>query len=256
MGPAATSAPAQTPQSEATPIPTAVSKNNKLYDPSIFVIQGEGKWRHELAPNYFADYEADIYLHKIDENDNRAVVGSYQGVFWIKVTFNADQWIKDMIKDAPVQIDFAAGGEAICDTLALSLNTTDDKAWVNYNITDDNGNPLPLTQDTPVGKGSFVVVAKDVYVEARARGAQGEKLDYENQAGEGDLLDVNYVIHVEPDSMESGTERKMVMQFTIPGAPPMTMNGTLRRLPGYREDVSDYLNSDEYKQAARKHLGE
>ena len=60
------------PQSEATPIATAARKDNKLYDPSIFVIQGEGSWRQEIAPNYFADYEADIYLHKIDENDNRA----------------------------------------------------------------------------------------------------------------------------------------------------------------------------------------
>lgn len=252
-GSAATSSPVQTPQSGQTPVATPSSKS-KLYDPSIFVIQADGKWRKELAPNYFADYEADLYLHKIDPNDNRVVTGSYQGVFWMKVTIDADEYIKDMLKNAPVQMDFAAGGEAICDNLGINLNTTDDKAWVDYTILDDNGDPLPLTQDTPVAKGSFVTVAKDVYLKAKARGAQGERVDYETEAGTGDLTDANYIIHVQPDSMESGTQRKVVIYLETPGADPMIMNGTLRRLPGYPEDVSDYLNSDEYQQAARKHL--
>jgi len=236
-------------------VATAASKS-KLYAPSIFVIQAEGKGRKELAPGYFQDYEADLYLHKIDANDNRAVTGSYQGNFWMKVTLNADEFIKEMLKNAPLQMDFSGGGEAICDNLGMSLNTTDDKAWVDYSILDDKGNPLPLTRDTPVGKGSFVAVTKEVYLKAKARGAQGEKLDYESDAGAGDLTDVNYVIHVQPDSMESGTQRKVVIQLNVAGSDSITMNGTMRRLPGYREDVSDYLNSKEYQQAAQKHTSE
>jgi len=47
-----------------------------------------------------------------------------------------------------------------------------------------------------------------------------------------------------------------VIQLNVAGSDSITMNGTMRRLPGYREDVSDYLNSKEYQQAAQKHTSE
>ncbi len=244
------------PQSSDAPAPSAApaQSKSKLYDPSIFIIEASGEWQDEIAPKYYANYECDLYLHKIDANDNRAVAGSYQGVFWMKTTLDTSGYISDMLSDVPFDLSLDAGGEAVSDNLSISLNTTDDKAWTNYSILDEAGNSLPLTQDTPVGKGSFVVVSKSVYLEAHGKGAQGETVDYSN-AGGGDLIDVNYVIHVEPDNMESSGQRKVVISLSGEGF-NVTLNGTMRRIPGYPEDVSDYLNSQEYQSAAQGHLQE
>jgi hypothetical protein len=242
------SAPKDT-ESEA-PAPTPYKSN--LYDPSIFVIEAKGTHQQELAPGYYANYECEICLHKIDQNDNRVTAGDYQGVFWMNMAIDADEFIKDAIDNAPIKIDFEVGGEAVCDTLGIYLNTTDDKAWTNYSILDENGDPLPLTQDSPVGKGSFVAVSKNVYLEAHAAGAQGERIDY-SDASEGDLLDINYVIHVEPDSAESNAQRKVIINLSGEGF-NMNMEGVLKRLPGYREDVEDYYNSAGYKNSTWSRL--
>jgi hypothetical protein len=248
------SAQTQTPV-DPSPSAAATQGQSSLYDPSIFIIEASGKWNEELAAGYYADYECEIYLHKIDANDNRQVSGSYEGVFWMKTTLDTEEFISDLIGDAPIDLSFDAGAEAVCDNLGVSLNTTDDKAWVNYTINDDNGNPLPLTQDTPVAKGSFVAVAKSLYLEAHGSGAQGENIDYSNNAGEGDLIDVNFVIHVAPDAQETGTQRKAVIWLSGDGF-SVTLEGVMRRLPGYPEDVSDYLSSQDYQDSAWSHLAQ
>jgi hypothetical protein len=234
----------------AAPAPTPYKSS--LYDPSIFVIEAQGTYHQELAPGYYADYECEMYLHKIDANDNRAVAGSYQGVFWMNMTLDAQEFINDMLGDAPMNMNFAGGGEAVCDNLGISLNTTDDKAWTDYSIQGEDGNTVPLTRDSPVGKGSFVAVSKSVYLEAHGSGAQGVKIDYSDTA-EGDLTDVNYVINVEPDSAESNAERKVVINISGEGF-NFNMEGVLRRLPGYPEDVEDYYNSDGYKNSTWSRL--
>lgn len=241
------------PEPTQAPIPT--ESNNKLYDPSIFIIEASGSWRDELAPEYFADYEVEIYLNKIDSNDNRSVAGSYQGVFWMKTTLDTAGFINNMFGDVPVDATYEAGGEAVSDNLAISLNTSDDKAWVDYSILDEDGNPLPLSQDNPVAKGSFVVVAKKLYLEAHASGAQGEKVDYSSNEGNGEVFDINYVIHVEPDSAESNGERKVIIHLSGENF-SKTIEGVMRRIPGYPEDVSDYLNSTEYQNSTWSRLGE
>lgn len=238
---------------EPTQPPQATESKNKPYDPSIFIIEASGSWRDELATDYFADYEVELYLHKIDANDNRAVAGSYEGVFWMKTTLDTAGYIKNLLGDVPVEMSFDAGGEAVSDNLAISLNTSDDKAWVDYSIAGEDGQALPLTQDTPVARGSFVAVAKTVYLEAHASGAQGEKVDYSSSEGSGDLFDVNYIIHVQPDTLESGGERKVIINLSGEGF-NKTIEGVMRRIPGYLEDVSDYLNSSEYQNSTWSHL--
>ncbi len=232
--------------------PAATKSRSRLYDPSIFVIEASGSWQEELAPEYYANYECEIYLHKIDQNDNRQVKGSYEGIFWMNVKLDAVGFIKDMLGDVPADISFDAGGEAVCDNLAVFISAEDDKAWVNYTINGEDGQPLTLTQDTPVAKGSFVAVSKSVYLEAHASGAQGEKVDY-SDASDGDLIDVNFVIHVQPDSMENGTERKVTINLSGEGW-SKTIEGVMRRLPGYPEDVEKYYNSSAYQNSARRHL--
>ncbi len=245
----------QQPTQAATQSPAAsasASRQSSLYDPSIFVIEASDSWQDELAEGYYANNECELYLHKIDANDNRQVEGSYQGCIWMKTSLDTQEFISDMLKDVPMEATFDAGGEAVADNLGISLNTTDDKAWTNYSITGEDGKPLPLTQDSPVGKGSFVMVTKSVYLDAHASGAQGEKVDY-SDASAGDIIDVNYVINVEPGTPQSGNQREVVINLSGENF-NHTMKGVLKILPGYPEDLDDYYNSDEYKNSAWKHL--
>jgi len=215
---------------------------SKLYDPSIYVIEASGNYRMELAPGYYADYEVEIYLDKVDSNDNRVVAGAYQGGLWIKTTIDAKEYIKETFGDAPVTIQFDAGGEAVNDNFAIYLNTTDDKAWTDYSILDEEGNPKPLTRDMPVAKGSTVAISKNVYLDAKARGAQGEQVDYQDTSGD-EAIDVNYVVHVEEDGSEVNAQRKVTIQLSGEGF-SFTIEGTLTRLPGYPEDVLEYANNE------------
>lgn len=236
--------------SAATAVPT---KTSALFDPSIYVIEASGTWQRELEKGYYENGECEIYLHKIDSNDSRVSSGAYEGVFWMSVTLDADQYIKDMLKNAPVTIDFGAGAEAVCDNFGVYLSAQDDKAWVDYNILDNNNNPLPLTRETPVAKGSFVAVSKQVYLYAKGSGAQGEKLDY-SDFSESDQIDVNYIMHMQPDSMESGGQREVTFFFTSEGGGPITIKGTMTRLPGYPDDIAKYTSSGEYQKKVGKYL--
>ena len=245
---------ATAPAGESSSAPSA-APTSSLYDPSIFVIKASGKWRKELAKGYFADYECEIYLHKIDANDNRQVTGTYQGTFWMNVTIDAGEYIDDLLKNVPVELSFDAGGEAVSDNFGIHLNTTDDKAWTDYNILDKNGKALPLTREMPVAKGSFVAIAKNMYLKAKGSGAQGEKIDY-SDIPKDQQMDMTYIVHVEPDSAESATTRKVTFFITDSNGTSMTVEGTMTRLPGYPDDVSDYLNSNDYQDASQKHFQE
>lgn len=242
------------PAETAPPKATEEARKSNLYDPSIYVIEASGTWQEELEKGYYANFEAEIYLDKVDSNNNRVVAGAYQGFCWINVKLDAAEWIEDMLKDVPMEMTFDAGGESICDNLGIFLSAEDDKAWVDYTILDDEGKPLPLTQDTPVAKGSFVTVGKEAYVDAKVRGAQGEKVDYANTASGGEV-DVNYVIHVEPDSMEQGAVRNVKIHLFGEGFSTV-LDGTLKRLAGYPDDVAKYATDAPYQQALNKHLGE
>ncbi len=239
---------------QSSPVPSA-EPTGSLYDPSIFVIQAAGSWQIELAEGYYANYECEIYLHKIDANDNRVSTGTYQGYFWMNCTLDTSEYISEMLGGVPIDLTFDAGGEMLSDNFGIYLNTTDDKAWVDYTIPDANGNPLPLTRDTPVAKGSFAVVSKGLYLEAHASGAQGETVDYSDYPAD-QQYDMSYVVHMDPDSSESGGARKVVFYITDASGVTAMVEGTMTRLPGYPDDVSDYLNSQSYQDASTKHFEE
>ena len=226
-----------------------------LYDPSIYVIEAEGSWQMELAPGYYANYECEMYIDKVDSNDNRKASGLYTGVFWLKVTLDAGEFISDLLKNAPVEMQFAAGGEGISDNLTMHLQDGYMRdPFENFDIPADGGGAVSPAKEALADRGTFVVPSVNAYLEAHAQGAQGEELNYEDTQSSD--TEVSYVIHVAPDPTGSATERKVTIHMTTGDGASVTLDGVWRRLPGYPEDVLDYANSGKQGEIIEKHLQE
>ena len=232
--------------------PAAPTKDNRLYDPSIFVIEASGTWRQELAEGYYADYECELYLDKVDSNDNHVSDGSYHGFLWMKTTLDVGEYLAEFLEDVPVDMGFSAGGEGICDNLIFHLTTRDTWEQDAYAIPLDGDQTQTPELNVPVDKGSFIVVAKDAYLDAVATGKQGETLEYHSdQSGD---VELSYIVHMQPDSLENGMEREVTIYLSDGQGMSATLHGVMRRLPGYPDDLAKYVEDAPYQQALNKHL--
>jgi len=239
-------------QQEDAPPAQDTAKSSNLYDPSIFVIQASGTWRQELAEGYYADYECELYLDKVDSSDNRVSDGRYHGFFWMKMSLDTGEFLQDLLKDVPAQVELNAGGEGICDNLIFHLSTRDIWERDSYAIPLEEDKTLQPEKDVPADRGSFIAVAKDAYLDARASGAQGEHLEYQNKQGAD--VELNYIVHMQPDSMETGAQRKVTIYLNDGQGMSTTLEGVMRRLPGYPDDVATYTREAPYQEALNKHL--
>jgi hypothetical protein len=224
-----------------------------LYDPSIFIIEASGTWRQELAPGYFADYECEFYIDKTDANDNRDEAGLYTGVFWMKTTLDTDEYLDDLLKDVPADVQLDAGGEGICDNLTVHLRADYNKEeWADYSVPDDKGNMVQPAAGVSVAKGEFIAVGKAAYLEARAQGAQGEKLDYKNSGASDEEL--SYVLQVAPDAAKTATQRSVTIYLSNGKGMSATLKGKMRIQPGYPEDMLEYTNAGKQQEILDKHI--
>ncbi len=224
-----------------------------LYDPSIFVIEAQGTLRQELAPGYYADYEFELYLDKVDSNDNRVASGLYTGVFWMKTALDTEKFLADMLKNVPVDMNFDAGGEGICDNLVMHLlDGYERDPFQNLDIPGEGGGTVTPAKEALAGAGGFVAVGTEGYLQAKAKGAGGVSLDYE---AEGIATEeFSYVIHVAPDPANTATTRSVTIHLTNAQGLAVTLQGTWKRLPGYPEDVLEYANSGKASDILDKHL--
>ena len=241
--------PEEAEQADAEPVG---GKNGRLYDPSIYVIQASGTWRQELAEGYYADYECELYVDKVDSNDNRSSDGVYTGFFWMNMKLDTAEFINEMLKDVPVEMQFTGGGEGICDNLGFSLRTRDTLEQSSYAIPLEGDQKQEGGLDVLMDSGSFIVVAKDAYINAHATGAQGESVDYQNSKSAD--VELNYIVHMQPDSSENGDERKVTIYLNDGQGMSTVLNGVMRRLPGYPDDVAKYTQDAPYQEALNKHL--
>lgn len=230
----------------------AAGKGN-LYDPSIFVVEASGSWRQELAPGYYANYECELYIDKFDANDNRSASGLYTGVFWMKVTVEVADYLKDLLKDTPVEMDFAAGGEGVCDNLTMYLlNGYERDPFGDYAIPDGQDGFVEPEKETLAGEGGILVTGTQAYLDARAHGASGEGFSHQDgQTGDAEL---GYVVHIEPDPGHQATERRVTIYLSGAQGMSATLAGVWRRLPGYRDDMLDYANAGKSAQVLERHL--
>jgi hypothetical protein len=239
--------PGETDESQESP-----GKTSMIYDPSIYVIEAKGTWQQELAPGYYANCECELYIDKVDSNDSRKASGLYTGVFWMNVTLDADDFISDLLKDVPIDMSFAGGGEGICDNLTMHLlDGYMRDPFENFDIPAEGGEPLSPAQEALADSGSFIVSNATAYLEAHAQGAQGEELNYEDNKTTD--TEMSYVIHVAPDPSSTATELKVTIYLTSSNGAPVTLEGTWRRLPGYPEDILEYANSGKKNEIFEKH---
>ena len=231
---------------------TSDDTKNSLYDPSIFVIEASGSWRQELAPDYYADYECELYLDKFDANDNRSASGLYTGAFWMKTTLDTADYLKELLKNVPVEMDFAAGGEGVCDNLTMHLlDGYERDPFGDYTIPDGQSGIQP-EKEALAGEGGFIAVGKQTYLDIQARGVGGEQLSH--QDGQPDDTEISYVIHIEPGPARTAMERKVTIHLSGTGGMSTTIEGVWRRLPGYRDDMQKYANEGKSTEMLEKHL--
>ena len=252
-----TGVPVQTGRQQASsngPDPAEPQKRSTTYGPSIFVIEASGSWQHEIDTGYYANYECELYLDKIEPHNMHDDVGAYTGTFWLKMTLDTKEYFSDILRDVPfVDISMDAEAEGIRENLSFYLRdgyTRDPTA--NFDIPDGQGGYLKPDHNALAGKGSFVVNPTYGNVSAHAQDTQkGIVLDHQ-QSGASDL-DISYVIHVAPDPMREATQRDVKIHIMLSDGSSTTLDGVWRRLPGYPEDLEKYYNSGKSREILEKH---
>ncbi len=227
---------------------------SSLYPPSIFVIEASGSWRQELAPGYYANYECEFYADKLDEADNQSASGQYTGVFWMKTELEADDYLKELLKNVPMDMQFDAGGEGVCDFFnVLLMNGFErDAAGGNYSIPDGQGGVLTPAGEVLAARGSFLAEATEAYLEAKARGVAGETIEHKDTRSES--TEIHFILHVEPDPEYTALERKVTLYLSTDQGMSATIDGILHRMPGYSEDLKAYTSQGKRGELLDKHL--
>lgn len=176
------------------------------------------------------------------------------GVFWMKTKLDTGEYLKELLKGVPVQMNFDAGGEGVCDYINIILMNGFERQSMGGSCTmpDKNGETLTPSGDTLAARGSFIAEATDAYLDVKARGAAGETVEHQdNKAGS---TEIDFVIHVEPDPDYKATERKVTIHFSTSEGMAVTLDGVLRRLSGYSEDLKAYTSQGKREEILNKHL--
>jgi hypothetical protein len=87
---------------------------------------------------------------------------------------------------------------------------------------------------------------------ALATGKQGETLEHSDSTAQD--VELSYIIHMQPDKYEKSAERKVTIYLIDGQGMSVMLLGTMRRLPGYPDDVAKYTQDAPYQQALDKHL--
>lgn len=234
--------------------PEESDKRSTTYGPSIFVIEASGSWQHEIDTGYYANYECELYLDKIEPHNMHDDKGAYTGVFWLKMVLDTEEYFSEILGDVPfVDISLDAEAEGIRDNLTFYLRdgyTRDPTA--NFDIPDGQGGYLKPEHDALADKGSFVVSSTYGNLDVNAEDTQ-KGISMEHQQGGASDFDVSYVIHVAPDPMCEATQRDVRIHIMLSDGSSTTLDGVWRRLPGYPEDLEKYYNSGKSREILDKH---
>lgn len=235
--------------------PEENDKRSTTYEPSIFIIEAAGTWQHEIEDGYYANYECELYLDKIEPHNMHDDTGSYTGTFWLKMTLDTGEYLSDILKDVPfVDISLDAEAEGIREGLSFYLRDgyTRDHPESYFDIPDEHGGNFSVEQNTLADKGSFVITTTNANLEAHGEDTQyGTVLDFQDNSAAD--LDVGYTIHVSPDPERKATQRNVKIHLMLSDGSSTILDGVWHRLPGYPEDLEDYANSGKRQEIIEKH---
>jgi hypothetical protein len=241
-------------ESESPPTPTVPP----IPPDSIWTFKGEVAHRQVLEEGYYVDYTAELDFVKLD---GAYPSGQYIGDVYISLKLNAEDYIKDMLKNLPqgmASINLDAEGYGLCNAIPIHV--------FSFTEFQKEGTPWPSTQNSDGGQinpGAEEYVADTSFamgfqslLTAGAEGSTGGgafKLgDYGfSESGEED---VKVRLIIEPDAVwgndfyaGTGGTRKAHIFIEMNGV-GLYGEGTLERLPRGEEN--------ERKQMNRERLGE
>lgn len=249
--------PGQNGHKEDPPSEPAQEENEQrstTYGPSIFVIEASGSWQQEIEKGYYANYECELYLDKIEPYNMHDDNGAYTGVLWFKIELDVNDYISEMLKDVPfVDISFDLEAEWLNDSMSFYLQdgyTRDPTA--NFDIPDGQGGHLKPDHGALADKGSFVAALISGNLSTVGQDSfWGILLEHESSITSD--MEASYVVHVEPDPSREATERAVKIYLTLQDGSSTVLDGMWYRLSGYPEDLEDYYNSGKSREILERH---
>lgn len=167
---------------------------------------------------------------------------------------------KGAASETPTDFDFADGFCASCmDRRCRVRPGTPAKGAADLPANragpaDGQGGFKTPGKEALAGEGSFVTVTKSVYLEAHARGAASERVDYEDPGKASSESDVSYVIRIEPDPTFTAAELCATIRLSDSQGMSVTLEGVWRRLPGYSGDLLEYANSGKHNEMLNRQM--
>ncbi|MGI6538416.1 MAG: hypothetical protein ACOX22_08855 [Caldicoprobacterales bacterium] len=237
------------------PTPAETDKRSTTYGPSIFIIEASGSWEQEIEKGYRVNYECELYLDKIEPHNMHDDNGAYTGVFWLKLTVDASEFISQMTKNVPfMNFNLDVEAEGLNDSVTFYLRdgyTRDPTA--SFDIPDEQGGSIKPDHNALAGKGSFVVSPTYGNLDIQVVDTQKGITMGQQQSGGGSDTEVSYVVHVAPDPTGDATERDVKIYIMLADGSSTVLDGKWHRLPGYPEDLEKYYNSGKSREILERH---
>lgn len=222
---------------------------------SIWTLKGEWKHRQVLAEGYYVDYTVELDFVKLE---GAYPSGQYIGDIYISLKLDADDYIKDMLKNLQgmASINLDAEGYGLRNAVPIHVFSLtefqkDGTPWPSTHTKDAQGEQVSPDAEEYVADTSFAI-SFQALLTAGAKGSTGGgsfKLgDYGfSESGEED---VTLRLIVEPDSVwgndfyaGTGGTRKARVFVEMQGV-GLYGEGTLERLPQSEENQRQQMNRE------------
>lgn len=221
---------------------------------SIWTLKGEIAHRQVLEEGYYADYTVELDFVKLD---GAYPSGQYIGDIYMSLKLDADDYIKDMLKNLPkgmASINFDGEGYGLRNAIPINvLGFTEFQKegtpWPSTHTKNEKGEEISPGAEEYLADTSFAMRLQTLLV-AGAEGSTGGGAFKLGDFGFSDnsAEDVNLCLIIEPDAVwgndfYAGTGgRRKVRIFIDIGGVRLYGEGILERLPQGEENQGKQIN--------------
>lgn len=223
---------------------------------SIWTLKGEFEYRQVLEEGYYADYTVELDFVKLD---GAYPSGQYTGDIYMSLKLDADDYIKDMLKNLPegmASINFDAEGYGLRNAIPINVFgftefQKEGTPWPSTHTKNADGEQISPGAEEYLADTSFAM-GFQALITAGAQGNTGGgefKLGDFSFSGNNDE-DVKLSIIIEPDAVwgndfyaGTGGTRKVRIFIGIRGA-GLYGEGTLERLLRGEENQRTQINRE------------